>query len=107
MKSDSIWKSMSFAWMLYFGCPDSGALMPRLRLRRAPALACHSEYCESLNISPYCSLVASRPTRSITSANVISTYRSSWSIAFSTRSGDHLSTSSLIFPFDLNSVGAP
>ena len=73
MKSDSIWKSMSLAWMLYFGCPDIGALMPRFRLRRAPALACHSSYFESLNISPYCSVVASRPSLSITSAKVIST----------------------------------
>ena len=47
--------------------------MPRLRLRRAPAFACHNSYWEVLNISPYCSVVASRPILSITSANVIST----------------------------------
>ncbi len=73
MKSASIWKSMSLAWMLYFGWPDIGALIPRLRFRRAPAFACHRRYSESRNISPYCSVVASRPTLSITSAKVIST----------------------------------
>ncbi len=73
MKSDSIWKSMSLAWMLYFGWPDQGALIPRLRLRRAPAFACHRLYFELLNISPYCSVVARRPTVSMTSAKVIST----------------------------------
>ncbi len=73
MKSDSIWKSMSFAWTLKSGWPERGALIPRLRLRRAPAFACHRLYFESLNISPYCSVVASRPIRSMTSAKVIST----------------------------------
>ena len=73
MKSDSIWKSMSLAWTLKSGWPDIGALIPRSRFRRAPAFACQSAYFESRNISPYCSVVASRPTRSITSANVIST----------------------------------
>ncbi len=47
--------------------------MPRFKARRAPALACHSSYFESLNISPYCSGVAWRPTVSMTSAKVIST----------------------------------
>src|SRR5204862_7671633 len=102
---------MSLAWMLYFGLPDMGALMPRLRFRRAPAFACHSSYREFLNISPYCSVVASRPTLSITSANVISTYKSSWSIEFLSLSGDQLRyllrLPSTIFPFERNSVGAP
>src|SRR5262245_64718801 len=90
MKSASIWKSMSLAWKLYFGCPLHGALTPRLRLRRAPALACQRLYLESLKASPNCSHVAFSPTSSSTLVNVISTYKSSWSIALF-RSEEHTS----------------
>ena len=41
------------------------------------------------------------------SAMVMPTYRSSCPSAFETRSGDHVISSSLILPFDRNSVGAP
>src|SRR5262245_33703740 len=107
MKSASIWKSMSLAWKLYFGCPLHGALTPRLRLRRAPALACQRLYLESLNASPNCSHVAFSPTSSSTLVNVISTYKSSWSMALLMRSGVHFNSPSMILPLDLNSVGAP
>src|SRR5215470_15911819 len=98
---------MSLAWKLYLGCPLHGALIPRLRLRRAPALACQRLYLESLNASPNCSHVAFSPTSSSTLVNVISTYKSSWSIALSMRFGVHFNSPSMILPLDLNSVGAP
>ena len=98
---------MSLAWTLYFGWPDSGAGMPlsaagaRRHWRARAGISL-------VNASPYSSVVASRPRRSITSANVISTYRSSWSMALETWSGAHAGRSpSMILPLEWNSVGAP
>ena len=93
---------MSLACALYCGRPESGGLTPVCSNRRAAALACHRLYLEVRNASPKSALVASSPLRSITSANVISTYRSSWSIALETFSGRHAGSGpSMIRPCDV------
>ncbi len=109
MKSDSIWKSMSLAWTLYLGVPDSAAGTPRFRARRAARLACHRPYLASRKAAPKSSVVAPSPLSSSTLAKVMSTYRSSCPSEFETRSGFHAGSfsSGRMAPMDRNSVGAP